>query len=224
MPGKRGNDLCIINSLTALEIIGKNMAQQSAMSQFGKPTGSEGEQVGLIMAEANAAINSWAVSLLSIKVNEYVLEIGFGPGVAIQELAEHTPARLIAGVDHSEIMLTQASTRNARAIQDGRVELKLGSVSVLPYQDAYFDKVFTVNSFHFWNEPSTDLTEIRRTMKPNGLFAITTQPRWVTSEQMVNEVGDQLVQWLTEAGFGSIRLEKKEMDPVSVVCAMGTYK
>lgn len=192
------------------------------MSQFGKPTGTEGEQVGLMMAEANAAINSWAVSLLDIKANENVLEIGFGPGLAIQELAERTPARFIAGVDHSEIMLTQASTRNVRAIQDGRVELKLGSVSALPYQDAYFDKVFTVNSFHFWSEPSTDLGEVRRVMKPNGLIIITTQPRWATSEQMVDEVGKQLAHQLAQAGFGLIKIEKKEMSPVSTVCVMGT--
>lgn len=200
------------------------MSQQPEMSQFGKPTGTQGEQVGLLMANANGAINSWAISLLGITANENVLEIGFGPGVAIQELVELSPARLIAGVDHSEIMLTQATTRNARAINDGRVELQLGSVSALPYQDAFFDKVFTVNSFHFWPKPLTDLAEIRRTMKSNGLIAISIQPRWATTEQMVDEVGGQLVQWLSKAGFGSIRLKKKELDPISVVCALGTHR
>ena len=196
--------------------------KQPEMSQFGKPTGAEGEQVGVLMAEANAAINSWTVSLLQVKANEKVLEIGFGPGVAIQELVEHTPAQLIAGIDHSEVMLAQASMRNVSAIQDGRVILELGSVSSLPYQDAYFDKVFTVNSFHFWSEPSTDLGEVRRVMKPNGQIIITTQPRWATSEQMVDEVGKQLAHQMAQAGFGLIQIEKKEMSPVSIVCVIGT--
>jgi SAM-dependent methyltransferase len=104
------------------------------------------------------------------------------------------------------------------------VALNLGSVSALPNKDAFFDKVFTVNSFHFWKEPLTDLAEIRRTMKPNGMIAITTQPRWATSEQMVDEVGDQLIQWLSQAGFGSIRREKKELEPVSAMCVLGTLR
>jgi ubiquinone/menaquinone biosynthesis C-methylase UbiE len=174
------------------------------------------------MAEANGAINAWTISLLGIEVNDDVLEIGFGPGVAIQQLAQRFPARFIAGIDHSEVMLAQAANRNARAIQDGRVELRLGSVSALPYQDVTFDKVFSVNSFHFWPDPLTDLGEIRRTMKRNGQIAITIQPRWASTEQMVDEVGDQLVESLSKSGFTSIRLEKKDLEPMSAVCALGS--
>lgn len=199
------------------------MSQQPEMSQFGKPTGTQGEEVGRLMADANGAINAWTISLMGIKANDNVLEIGFGPGVALQELAQLSLAQFVAGIDHSEVMLAQAATRNARAIQDGRVELRLGSVSALPYQETTFDKVFSVNSFQFWPEPLTNLAEIRRTMKPNGLIAITIQPRWATTEQMVDEVGDQLVQWLSKSDFKSIRLEKKELEPMSAVCALGSH-
>jgi ubiquinone/menaquinone biosynthesis C-methylase UbiE len=199
------------------------MSQQPEISQFGKPTGIQGEEVGRLMVDGNGAINAWTISLLGIEANDNVLEIGFGPGVAIQELAQRSLARLIAGIDHSDIMLAQAANRNARAIQDGRVELRLGSVSALPYQEVTFDKVFSVNSFHFWPEPLTDLAEIRRTMKRNGLIAITIQPRWATTEKMVDEVGDQLAEWLSKSGFRSIRLEKKELEPMSAVCALGSH-
>lgn len=198
------------------------MPQQIEMSQFGKPSGIQGEQAGWLMAEVNRAMNVWTISLLGVTANENVLEIGFGPGVAVQELVDRSPAQFIAGIDHSEVMLAQATTRNARVIQDGRVELRHGAVSALPYADSMFDKVFTVNSFHFWPDPLADLAELRRTMRPDGLIAITVQPRWVTSEQMVDEVGDQLVEWLSKAGFGSIRLEKREFEPISAVCALGS--
>lgn len=199
------------------------MPQQPEISQFGKPTGTQGEEVGRLMADGNGAINAWTISLLGIKENDNVLEIGFGPGVAIQELAQRSVARFIAGIDHSEVMVAQAAKRNARAIQDGRVELRLGSVSALPYQEVTFDKVFSVNSFHFWPEPLTDLAKIRRTMKSNGLIAITIQPRWATTEKMVDEVGDQLVESLSKSGFRSIGLEKKELEPMSAVCALGSH-
>ena len=199
------------------------MSQQPEISQFGKPTGAQGEEVGRLMADGNRAINAWTISLMGIKANDNVLEIGFGPGVAIQELDRLSLARFIAGIDHSEVMLAQAATRNARAIQDGRVELRLGSISALPFQEPTFDKVFSVNSFQFWPEPLTNLAEIRRTMNPNGLIAITIQPRWATTEQMVDEVGDQLVQLLSKSSFRSIRLEKKELEPMSAVCALGSH-
>jgi ubiquinone/menaquinone biosynthesis C-methylase UbiE len=200
------------------------MSQQLELSQFGKPTDVQGEQVGQLMANSNGPINSWTISLLGIRANDSVLEIGFGPGVAIQELTQISLARFIAGIDHSEVMIAQAGTRNARAIQDGRVELRLGSASALPYQDTTFDKVFSVNSFQFWPEPLATLAEIRRTMKPNGLIAITIQPRWAMSEVMVDEVGDQLRQGLSTAGFGSIKIEKKELEPMSAVCALGCQR
>ena len=48
------------------------------------------------MVESNATIDSWTVSLLQVKVNGKVLGIGFGPGVTIQELAEHAPGQRLS--------------------------------------------------------------------------------------------------------------------------------
>ena len=197
------------------------MAQNLDPSQFGKPFGPQGEEVGRLMAEGNKRINLWTIRLMGNMANQSILEIGFGPGIAVEELIRLSQANFVAGIDHSEVMLAQASLRNSDAIDDGRVELKLGSVSSLPYHDNFFDTVFSVNCFHFWPEPMANLTEIQRVLKPNGLVAITIQPRWATSEEMVDEVGDDILQWLDKIGFGSTRLEKKEFDPMSAVCAIG---
>ena len=84
--------------------------------------------------------NTWAVSMLNLQSSDSVLEIGFGPGLAIQQVAK--VAHFVAGIDHSATMVQQASKRNGRAIRAGTVELRQCPVQHLPYSSSIFDKVF----------------------------------------------------------------------------------
>src|SRR3981081_2660460 len=102
--------------------------------QFGRPQGAAGRVVGWVMAHrgSNRQRNRWVVSLLDVQPTDRVLEIGFGPGVAIAELARRVTRGRVYGIDHSEVMVRQASNRNAAAIGDQRVELLHTSVDRLP--------------------------------------------------------------------------------------------
>lgn len=113
---------------------------KSFMSQFGRPQGLLGRIVGVIMAYENRQRNRWAVSLLGIQPTDRVLEVGFGPGLAIEGIARLAERGFVAGVDFSEVMVQQARKRNSAAIRARRVQLKLGAVSALPYGDGTFDK------------------------------------------------------------------------------------
>jgi SAM-dependent methyltransferase len=84
------------------------------------------------------------ISLLDVKPSEEVLEVGFGPGLGIQLLANS--ARRVAGVDCSREMVQQAKARNAEAIASGVVDLRDGSVEDLPFEDGTFDAVLAINS------------------------------------------------------------------------------
>jgi ubiquinone/menaquinone biosynthesis C-methylase UbiE len=97
---------------------------------------------GWLMAyrSSNRQRNVWVVSLLDVQRDDRVLEIGFGPGIAIRELARLAADGRVCGIDHSEVMLRQASRRNADAIRRGAVDLRLGSVDALPDFDAPFDR------------------------------------------------------------------------------------
>ena len=70
--------------------------------------------------------NREAIAALEIAPTDVVLEIGFGPGCAIEALAAMTPKGKVFGVDPSEEMLTSASRRNRGAIGEGRVRLMKG--------------------------------------------------------------------------------------------------
>ena len=101
------------------------------------------------------------------------------------------------------------------------MDLKHGSVSALPYNDDTFDKVFAINSSPFWPEPAENLKELQRVLKPGGLIAITLQPRWAKTDEMVQEIGEEIATQLATAGFGRVRPAFKSMKPVTSVCVLG---
>jgi ubiquinone/menaquinone biosynthesis C-methylase UbiE len=170
----------------------------------------------------NRERNLWTIGLLDIQRDDRVLEIGFGPGVAIRALSKIVSAGLVAGIDHSEVMVRQAQNRNAAAIREGRVDVRLGSVSSLPAFDELFDKCFAINTIQFWDERVERLKGLRRLLKPGGLIAITEEPRFSgATDESAQEIGQEFVAALTKAGFSQVRLETKQMKPVSAVCVLG---
>jgi ubiquinone/menaquinone biosynthesis C-methylase UbiE len=62
--------------------------------------------------------------------------------------------------------------KESKTIVSGRVEVLHGSVSSMPFSDAAFDFVTAVENYYFWPDIATDLTEVRRVMKPNGQLVI----------------------------------------------------
>ena len=126
---------------------------------------------GLIMAGSNRACAEGAISLLEVRPQDRVLEVGFGPGVATELLAR-VPARHVVGVDPSTEMLEQAAVRNAAGVASGRVELQQGSVERLPFADATFDKALAINSMQVWPDAVAGLRELCRVLKPRGRIAL----------------------------------------------------
>jgi hypothetical protein len=59
-------------------------------------------------------------------------------------------------------MIAHAGARNRTPLRSGRVELKVGSVSAIPYPDASFDKVCSINNIYFWPSRGADLRDPAR--------------------------------------------------------------
>src|SRR5262245_21426425 len=139
---------------------------------FGRPKGLLGRFGGLIMAWMNRAAAEEVIGLLDVGANDRILEIGFGPGVAIQLLVQRLPHGSIAGVDSSLEMMRQAAARNATAVRHKRVDLRHGGVEELPFADATFDKALSINSMQVWPDAAAGLREIGRVLKPAGRIAL----------------------------------------------------
>jgi len=193
-------------------------------AQFGRPSGFIGSIVGRIMARtaSNHERMYWTLSLLDILPADRVLEIGFGPGFAIQRASVLASRGFVAGVDHSDVMVRQAAKLNAGAVRAGQVSLQLGSASELPKFNDPFDKIFTINSIHFWHEPVECLGALRSMLKPGGTIAVTLQPRSKSATDAdALEIGREVGRNLELAGFSQVRVEVKTMKPIAAACALG---
>jgi ubiquinone/menaquinone biosynthesis C-methylase UbiE len=202
----------------------KRRAMRAGIRQFGHPRGVAGRLAGWVMAHrhSNRERNRWAVSVLDVGPADRVLEVGFGPGRAIAELSRHAVRGRVYGVDHSAVMVEQASRRNRRAIRAGRVELTHAEVDRLPRFGEPLDAVLAVNSLGFWPDPVARLQELRRLLRPGGRIALVSQPRCpgATRDTTV-QAARELRELLSQAGFGQFRVETLELDP-PVACVLAT--
>jgi ubiquinone/menaquinone biosynthesis C-methylase UbiE len=123
------------------QLLDEQMYAAAAAAGYGCPRGLWGAVIGYSMAWTHRMRNAWVVSQLRLQPEDRVLEIGCGPGAAIHDVAKVAMRGFVAGIDPSDVMLRQAAHRNRRDIRRGRVELKLASMSAIPYGDATFDKV-----------------------------------------------------------------------------------
>lgn len=194
------------------------------VSQGHRPRGMVGWAVGRMFAHrpSNRKRNVWAVSLLDVQPTDRVLEIGFGPGVAIAGFASRATRGHVYGIDHSEAMVRQATRRNAAAVRAGRVHLMCASVERLPSFGEPLDVILAVNSAGFWPEPVERLRELRGLLRPGGRMALVSQPRCpgATRDTTV-KAAQELRDMLTQAGFIQLRVETLEFDP-PVACVIGS--
>jgi SAM-dependent methyltransferase len=192
--------------------------------QFGKPTGAMGAFAGFVMSRrpSNRQRIDWTLDLLDIGPTDRVLELGFGPGLGIRGAAERAHRGEVSGIDHSEVMLRQASRRNAAAIEAGRVKLQVASVEAMPLFPARFDRIFGVNVHMFWGDAAGVISGLRALLQPRGTLALTFQPRnpGATSADTAR-AGDELTAHFAGAGFEQVRTEVLELVP-SAVCVLGS--
>lgn len=184
--------------------------------QAHRPTGPVGRAVCRMMATrpSNVQRNRWAVDELDVVPADRVLEIGFGPGVAIEALAARVTEGTVFGVDHSEVMVRAARRRNARAIAAGRVVLTAAGVGDLDDGLRPLDLVLAVNNMGMWPDPPAQLRRLWSLLGPGGRIAIGNQPRSPGADaETARQAAEKTAALLAEAGFDRIETRQLDLDP-----------
>lgn len=148
----------------------------SMYDMFVHPRGSAGHAAARLMARTGTGIAKDAIKLLELDPHANVLEIGFGPGVALHRLLEAVPDGHVTGVDPSAVMHQHARERNTAAVKEGRLELHRGTAAELPVSPGTMDAVLAIDNLHFWPSIPAGLSEIMRVLRPGGIFVCAFSP------------------------------------------------
>ena len=149
----------------------ENIDYKEVAKQLRKPNGEFGKIVAGKMNEGNKILTDLTYNSVNKFEGKYVLEIGFGNGYFLPKLIINNCEK-IYGIDYSELMVEEASIILKSFIENKTIELKLASSDSIPYQDNYFDKICTINTIYFWDEPINIIKEIKRVLKSGGIFSI----------------------------------------------------
>ena len=108
-------------------------------------------------------------------------EVGPGPGYLGLEWLKNTDGTTLKGLDISEDMIAIAERNAAEYDLEDRVTYVQGDACVMPFEDDYFDGVFTNGSLHEWAHPEAIINEIARVLKPGGNYCISDLRRDMSS-------------------------------------------
>ena len=140
--------------------------------QWRKPTGRLGGLLVRAMNINHSKLTDWGLSHISIGKHDTILDVGCGGGGTVHKLAGIAAEGKVYGIDFSGESVTVSRGTNKQLIKTGRVEIRQGSVSCLPFPDAMFDLVTAVNTHNYWPDLVTDMREVLRVLKPGGTLII----------------------------------------------------
>jgi len=124
------------------------------------------------MNASHAAVTDWGLTHVALAKDSTILDVGCGGGRTIGKLATMAAEGKVYGVDYSEQAVAATKRSNARLIEAGRVEVRHGSVSQLPFEDGVFDLVTAVETHFWWPDLPGDMREVFRVLKPGGQLTI----------------------------------------------------
>ena len=183
--------------------------------QLARPHGLAGLLMRPTLNRLNARVNRTILEALALAPDHRLLDIGFGGGLLLRDALLHLPRGFAAGIEISEPMLKLAKSRFRPEMLAGRVEVKEGSASAIPYPDACFDRVAAVNTLHFWPDPLGGLREALRVLRPGGRLGLVLRPKAYlerirfTSHGFTAYEDGQLRDLLGSAGFEDVAVEER---------------
>jgi SAM-dependent methyltransferase len=139
------------------------LAKHVLSKQLARPTGFFGRYImGRLLNRTTSAHNELILQELAVQPSDRVLEVGFGGGALLANIAQQASAGFVAGLELSEEMVANASARMEALVTTGRVEIRQGSVESLPYPEAHFNKACSVNTVYFWPDLARCFAEFSR--------------------------------------------------------------
>lgn len=172
------------------------------------------------MESHHISIAEQTIAKMNLQPGDRVLDLGCGAGWATRILAKGVAGKRgeqeghAVGIDVADEMIARA---RAGSKDVGNAIFVWGSAAEIPWQNDYFDKVLSVESFYYYPDQEKVLDEVRRVMADGGKLLILINLyrenhyslRWVGELKVpVHARGEQeYKQMLERHGFRDVKIE-----------------
>jgi ubiquinone/menaquinone biosynthesis C-methylase UbiE len=129
----------------------------------------------LLAEHSERAMREAGLAKLAAAQGEHMLEIGFGTGHCLAELAKAVgPAGKVFGIDISENMVSIARELMEKEQVADRVEVQRGDAEVLPYSANSMDAIFMSFTLELFDTPEIPgvLAQCKRILRPGGRIVV----------------------------------------------------
>jgi len=141
--------------------------------QLGRPHGALGGVVAGALNRGNGQAIATAIAAAQPPAGGVAADVGFGGGAGLRLLVDAVgTGGTVHGVEVSEDMLRRAKRQYRREIESNRLRLTSGSLTALPFDDAFLDAAITVNTIYFIDDLDAACAEFARVLRPGGRVAV----------------------------------------------------
>lgn len=180
------------------------MLTEFLIKQSQKPSGLIGRVITKIWSFYFKKLSLWAIKQTTISDNYRILEIGYGGGSTIKNLLALNKNLEIHGIDISKESYRTAQRVHSDSIRKGSVQLKIGNVENMPYQNNYFDRIFAIQTHIFWKDIKKSFQEVYRVMSSNSTLIIASEKEKIHYHMTDYRTSHEFSQLLTNIGFSKI--------------------
>lgn len=180
------------------------MLSEFLIKQSQKPSGLIGRVITKIWSFYFKKLSLWAIKQTTISDNYRILEIGYGGGSTIKNLLALNKNLEIHGIDISKESYRTAQRVHSDSIRKGSVQLKIGNVENMPYQNNYFDRIFAIQTHIFWKDIKKSFQEVYRVMSSNSTLIIASEKEKIHYHMTDYRTSHEFSQLLTSIGFSKI--------------------
>lgn len=132
----------------------------------------------------NPKSNTAIVDVADLTPNDRALDVGCGPGAAVELAARRIGAERVSAVDPTPKFVEMVRKRVPG------VDVRLSGVESLPFDDETFTAIWTVASMHHWEDRDIGLKEISAKLAPGG--------RALIAERLLKKPGHGITEPQTE--------------------------
>ena len=180
------------------------MLTEFLIKQSQKPSGLIGRVITKIWSFYFKKLSLWAIKQTTISDNYRILEIGYGGGSTIKNLLALNKNLEIHGIDISKESYRTAQRVHSDSIRKGSVQLKIGNVENMPYQNNYFDRIFAIQTHIFWKDIKKSFQEVYRVLSSNSTLIIASEKEKIPYHMTDYRTSHEFSQLLTSIGFSKI--------------------